>query len=197
MIEPRHVELLLASAIPLPLAERAGVRSLCGAETWEMGFGEKAGPALGFPYRDPATGVAVDGFIRLRLDNQNGAGRYRQPPGSRNHLYFPTATPNELRDFERPIIIAEGERKALALVAWCERQRRRDVVIGIGGATAWLRSIKGLQRDGGLGRIGSIPIEDLDAIAWTGRTVILALDSDVIGNRNVARAERALARKSG
>ena len=97
MIEPRHVELLRASAIPLPLAERAGVRSLCGADVWEL-FGHEAGPALAFPYRDLATGATIDNFLRLRLDNANGKGRYLQPTGSRNHLYVPVALPEELQD---------------------------------------------------------------------------------------------------
>src|SRR5437773_6158381 len=98
MIEPHHIELLRVSAIPVPLAERAGVRSLCGADTSDEGFGEKAGPALGFPYRDAATGAVLDGFLRVRLDNPNGGGRYRQPVGSRNHLYIPIATTDELRN---------------------------------------------------------------------------------------------------
>ena len=57
MIEPHHIELLRVSAIPVPLAERAGVRSLCGADTSDEGFGEKAGPGY----------VVHPGDVRLPL----------------------------------------------------------------------------------------------------------------------------------
>jgi len=169
--------------------------SLCGAETWDLGFGEKTGPALAFPYRDPKTGAKLVGFLRLRLDHPNGTGRYRQTPGSRNHLYIPFAEPEALRDPSRPIILTEGERKALALTAWCERQGRPDVVIGIGGVWSWRRAIKGDLPDGSVGKIGSKPIEDLDLIVWTGRQVVIVFDSDVQQNVDVQRAERGLARE--
>ncbi|HUF34787.1 MAG TPA: AAA family ATPase, partial [Gemmatimonadales bacterium] len=44
---------------------------------------------------------------------------------------------------------------------------------------------------------GSVPIPDLDAIAWTGRTVYLVFDSDLATNPDVQRAETALAEELG
>jgi putative DNA primase/helicase len=195
IIAQRHAQQLDESAIPIPLAERAGVHTLCGADAWDLGFGEDVGPGLAFPYRDLKTGVTLDGFLRLRLDNPNGGGRYRQPTGSGNHLYAPFATPQDLRDPSRPVILVEGEKKALALVAWCERHERPYVVIGIGGVWSWRRAIKGDLPDGGLGKIGSRPIEDLDAITWTGRSVVILFDSDILTNPDVQHAEGALSRE--
>ena len=196
-IEPHHVELLRLSAIPLALAELAGVRSLCAADAEDAGFGEKAGPGLAFPYRDPGTGATIQGFLRLRRDHPNGTGRYLQPRGSKNRLYIPTATPDELRDTNLVVIWTEGERKALSLIAWCERQKLRHVVIGIGGVWSWRFAEKGLKPDGSLGKVGSKAIEDLGSIAWTGRRVIIVFDSDVMRSVAVSRALRRLTRHTG
>jgi uncharacterized protein DUF3854 len=195
VIEARHAELLRQSAIPIPLAERAGVRSLCAADAEDAGFGVKAGAGLAFPYRDPATGAPIDGFVRLRLDHPNGTGRYRQPPWSRPRLYVPFASAGDLRDPQIEIVVVEGERKALSVAAWSERSRRHLIVIGIGGVWSWRRSIRGELPEGGLGKVDSQPIEDLDVIAWMGRRVAIVFDSDVLTNPDVARAERALARE--
>src|SRR5262249_44278070 len=50
MIEPRHIELLRASAIPIELARRAEVRSFCAVDAEDAGL-PKAGPGLAFLYR--------------------------------------------------------------------------------------------------------------------------------------------------
>jgi hypothetical protein len=195
VIDPRHIELLTRSAIPIPLAERAGVRSLCGADTWEMGFGEKVGPGLAFPFFDLKTRTALDGFLQIRLDHPNGGGRYRQPSRSRNHLYIPVATVDDLHNPELLVILTEGPRKVLALVAYYERMRQCALVVGVSGVWSWRTAIKGHQPDGSLGKIGSKSIEDLDAITWTGRRVVIMFDSDVLSNPDVRRAERTLARE--
>jgi hypothetical protein len=187
------VDLLRTSAIPLDLAERVGVRSICAADAEDAGFGGVAGHGLLFPYREPKSGAAIEGFSRLRLDRPKGRVRYIQPPWSRNRLYIPIATPDELSDPALVVIVTEGERKALAVIAWCERRKLRYIVIGIGGVWSWRHAVRGQLPEGGVGKVGSIPIEDLEAITWTGRNVIIVFDSDVLTNPEVRRAERALA----
>ncbi len=87
-----------------------------------------------------------------------------------------------LADPTVPVWITEGAKKADALASAFEAE---IVPINISGVWGWRHRSK----DG-----ASHPLDDLDAIAWAGREVVLAFDNDVIRKPEVQQALRALAR---
>jgi hypothetical protein len=69
---------------------------------------------LYFPYRD-LTGE-INCFTRWRMYYADAEGkRYRQPPGSELHAYYPVASLPLILNPDVPLYITEGEKKALAL----------------------------------------------------------------------------------
>jgi hypothetical protein len=130
-LEEKDYEHLLRSYIPRELADAAYLRRVTDAEGRELiaangRNGNFAG--LVFPYVNP--GTANVRAYRLRRDcpdlievdgKLKEQGKYLSAPGSGNHLYFvPGTRPEWLADRSMQIIIAEGEKKTLALwgVAW-------------------------------------------------------------------------------
>lgn len=151
-------------------------------------------PAWIIPYVDPWTdefiGYEKDGethqFIRVRyLDppstkksfKKKKEIRYSQPKDSGIHPYFPVVDeinwPEILEDNEVPLIITEGEKKAL--VGCLEGYP----TIGLGG-------VYNFSRDGEL-------LEALDKVNWTDRPVYICYDSDASQNAKIKVAEGRLA----
>ena len=143
---------------------------------------------LVFPYRDLEG--KDDGFNRVRphypRTNKNGKlVKYEHPAGVGNRAYFPAATLSALNDPSTPIIITEGEKKALAL-----SQINSGAVVGLGGVYNWKN--KGKES----------LIDDLQQINWTDRTVFIVFDYDwkAVTRKNVSKAKKRLAaalRKAG
>ena len=114
--------------------------------------------ALAFPY--PGTG-----FIRLKVfpsyqDKRGHLVKYLQPKGSNPHLYLLPAVEAVLQDPSGPLAIAEGEKKAAALL------QARIMTAGMGGIWCWLE--KETHR----------LIPEVERIAWVDREVSLYFDSD-------------------
>lgn len=82
-------------------------------------------------------------------------GKYLGAPGAGNRLYFPPGvTLEQLADVTVPIVIAEGEKKALALrrLAYHESNRPRFIVVAIPGVWNW----RGVSDEGELAPDGRV-----------------------------------------
>ena len=194
---PIHLDELRASAIPLDLIEDACIKSIRHAAAYDLGFRSSC-PLDGmlFPYLDPRTGSYPDRYGRLKPTISAGEAKYLSPVGESPRFYFtPGTTLADLSDSANEMYLVEGEKKALAVLAWARRRGMRCVVIGLGGCYAWLRSVKGELPNGSLGKVGSEPIDDFDLIRWQNRKVTICLDGDVVSKPRVASAESSLARE--
>ncbi|MCZ6691074.1 MAG: DUF3854 domain-containing protein [Planctomycetota bacterium] len=146
---------------------------------------EEASRLLGLPVRSPGFVIpypATDAF-RIRLDShhvfQDGReAKYLCPRGTAVRAYVPPDGLNALLeeladDLERPLAIAEGEKRAIVL------RLLGYSVVGIPGVWAWVLK----EAESGL-------IPDMEKILplLKGRKVLIAFDSDARSNLNVTRA---------
>jgi hypothetical protein len=158
------------------------------------------------PYYLP--GTAGPHSYRIRRDNPeivfDSKGKtkterkYLGAPGSTNRLYFPcTVTPGQLADPSLPLVIVEGEKKALAMqrLASHSIETPRFVAIAIPGVWNW-RGVVG-KTGGPNGERLDVkgPINDLNLITWSGRTVFIIFDANVSSNESVGWARSGLARE--
>ncbi len=190
------VEDLARSGISTAAAQYAGIGILSDAATWHKEY--IAAPALLIPYFDPFTGVAVEyvnngsgpaPFARIRyLDKvplRAGANpfkpakpqRYAQPSASGVHAYFPLVDGVVWKDIAgdaaHPLLIVEGEKKALASTV------EGFATIGLGG-------VHNFYSEGKL-------LPELERIIWRDRQVYICFDSDAAQNPQIQAAEARLA----
>jgi hypothetical protein len=145
---------------------------------------------------------------RLRRDNPEwvaGKDRKLKPrrkylgaPKSGNRLYLPPGiTLEHLKDVSIPLVVVEGEKKALAVfrLATHAVETPRFVPIGIPGVWSWRGSVgKGNGPNGE--RIDLTgPIPDLSRIEWKGRKVFIVFDVNVHTNDDIKWARRGIARE--
>ena len=167
-------------------AESAGLFPVANAATIHKAF--PAEPAIVLPYFTPdGTPMQVHGapFCRIRrlqippppkgFGKPKKAAKYLQPPGTGMHVYFPPGMQwrQVMGDTKAPVVITEGEAKALAAVA------AGFPCIGLGGV--WSFSAPG----------GSL-LNDLELFQWYGRDVYIVFDSDAAENPQVVAAEARL-----
>jgi hypothetical protein len=126
------------------------------------------GGGLVFPYRD-LDGSPID-FVRVRPHtprkrkgkngkDKDGYNKYESTWGSECHVYVPVECLGKLKGGICPVLIPEGEKKALALVqlGYC--------AVAVGGVNC------GLKKDGTL-------VDELAAIPWHGRLAYIPYDYD-------------------
>ncbi|PWU23503.1 MAG: hypothetical protein C5B48_08470 [Candidatus Rokuibacteriota bacterium] len=129
---------------------------------------EKVRHVLVFPYDGASHGLPMrrpDEFVRCKLfpsvsDGQGHTIRYYQRAGTPPRLYIPPPARAVLADPAVPLLITEGEKKAL------KANQEGLACIGIGGLWNWQHAA---------GR----PIADLDRIDWVERETSIVPDSDV------------------
>jgi len=122
---------------------------------------------LVFPYDGAGPGGAWrrdDEFVRCKLfppasDGQGHTIRYFQRAGTPPRLYIPPRARAALTDPTAPLLITEGEKKAL------KANQEGLACVAVGGLWNWQAS----------GR----PIADLDGIDWYEREAVIVPDSDV------------------
>jgi len=122
---------------------------------------------LVFPYDGAAHGLPMrraDEFVRCKLfppvaDGQGHTIRYYQCGGTPPRLYIPPPARAALADASVPLVMTEGEKKAL------KASQEGLVSVAVGGLWNWQAA----------GR----PIADLDRIDWVERETVIAPDSDV------------------
>jgi len=194
------------SWITREIADAAGIRRVNSQEGAEIvgRSNNKDYSGTVFPYREPGTEITRS--YRLRRDNpdceiradgtRKVTEKYLTAPGERNRLYYPPGLdPTILGDPSTPIVIAEGEKKTLALwrLATYETGTPRFIPVGISGVWNWRGKItRELGPDGTLHDVTG-PITDLDAITWNGRRVVILFDSDAARKQEVRAARRKLA----
>lgn len=141
---------------------------------------------------------------RLRRDNPDfelkegeikEKRKYLSPPGKSNMIYFP---PNSvglwLDDRTTPIVITEGEKKALALdrVAWDglgdAAEKPRFLALGLSGVWSFRGTIgKAINANGHRKPVKGI-ITDFRLLALDGRKVTILYDTNVVTNEKCANS---------
>ena len=189
---------LVASGISADVAQKAGVRRVTSQEARSLGFvGNGYDGAnlegLAFPYRHPETGALL--LTRLRPDTPINGRKYLAPIGTRNQLYLPCPTRDQLTDNRFAAIITEGEKKTLSV---CTAAVDRYLVIGVAGVWNWRTSDKEkrpLPDTPGTRTVAvnSRALEDFNWVPWRGRTAYVVFDSDGAKNDDIRHAESALA----
>ena len=133
-------------------------------------------PAIVFPYHGTRGPI---GYSRIKADNprqSNGSPvKYESPRGLPNEIYLPPNTIGLLADTNVPLIITEGEKKALAA------DQHDHPCVGLVGAFGW--KAKGQET----------LLPSLEHIAWRGRDVFIVFDSDIRHKADVQDAETRLA----
>jgi putative DNA primase/helicase len=187
-LKPHHLELLRASGIADDVIWERGYRSTDGgAELLELGFSRDQARLNGLliPIYSPLGG---DPLWQLRPDEPRREvkgdkvkiRKYELAPFSENRLDAHPRVQPHLKDVSVPLWITEGVKKADSLISAGECA---IALIGV-----W--NFKGKSRDP-LANGSSVLLADFDAIAFKGRTVYIAFDSDVMGK---APVQQALAR---
>ena len=144
---------------------------------------------------------------RLRRDNPEWTqsksgelkpdGKYLGPPNSGNRLYIPPGvTSEQLQDVTNPIVIVEGEKKALALwrLSRYETERPRFNPVVIAGVWSWRGKVGKANGPGGERIDIKGPIADLNRIEWNARKVFVVFDTNVESNDSVNWARKGIAR---
>lgn len=178
---PGHRAELHASGLTDETIERAGIYSEADQRKLQHLLGwakppKKMGAAIVFPYHAPD---GTNGYARLKPDNKRKREgkpvKYESPKGRPNEVYFPPGTVAVVDDPAIPLLITEGEKKAL-----CADQNGVPC-IGLVGVWGWKpkkqeRLLPGIER-----------------IEWKGRKVYVCFDSDREDKPDVQGAESRLA----
>jgi Domain of unknown function (DUF3854) len=113
--------------------------------------------------------------------------------------FRPGVTLEQLADKQIPIVLVEGEKKALALwrLANHETERPRFIPIAIAGVWNWRGRIGKTGGPNGERLDLKGPIADLSRIQWNDRRVFIVFDSNVHTNESVKWARKGIARELG
>jgi hypothetical protein len=159
-----------------------------------------------FPYYWP--GESSPRAYRLRRDRpeivqgKDGSlkqkNKYLGAPGEANRLYFPPGvTSEQLAQARIPVVLVEGEKKALAAsrLAMYESEQPRFIALAIPGVWNWRGTVAKTGGPNGERLDVKGPIPDLDRIEWRERIVFIIFDSNVHTNAKVKAARAALVRE--
>jgi len=189
---PQHLEDLRRSGLSDEQIVTCGFRSEADPAKWSKLLNWKtshsdSGGAMCIPYFG-ADGTPLD-YVRLKRDKprmkQGNPIKYESPKGSKNRAYVPPGTRAASTDPTKPMIVTEGEKKA------AKADQEGFACVGLTGVYGWQNKRPKDDAGKGMGERQLIP--DLAAIAWHGRSVFIAFDSDIIENPNVQWAECFLA----
>ncbi|MFH1462880.1 MAG: DUF3854 domain-containing protein, partial [Pseudomonadota bacterium] len=185
-LRPEHLEHLRRSGLTDATIQAAGIYSVAPEEARRLGFARGVA-GIAFPY--PSTEVVVDGvthpYTRLRVDEgrvRRSGLKYENPlrdrieRGLTFYPYVPTAVAALRRDAARPLMLTEGEKKALALT------QEGFPAIGLPGVHMFADPTSRQAP-------GRKPLHpDLRRWAWRGRCVYVCFDSDRVEKDGVALA---------
>jgi len=179
-LSEHHLADLRGSGLNDQMVRVSGVYSVSCEEAAEiLGFDPRTA-GLAFPYVGSSNGNSV--FTRIKPDNpftdsEGRPAKYLTAKNASNHLYIPpTYRKKDLLNRDLPVIVTEGEKKSLKGA----QEFDRFVVIALSGVWCFKNKNSGL-------------IADFKRLAWKGRDVYIAFDSDVVQKREVQEAEKALA----
>ena len=147
----------------------------------------KLGTCLVIPFVGPDGSPTT--YARLKPGSPRSAGgkpvKYESPAGTANRAYFPPGTRAVLADPTVPLVITEGEKKA------AKADQDGFPCVGLVGVYGFQKKRKKAPDGTADGPRELIP--DLAAVAWIGRSVTIAYDSDAADNPQVRTAEGHLA----
>lgn len=179
---PHHQRELEFSGLSAAMVQAAGIYSeknyvkLAFLLDWRK-FPKRMAPVIVFPFRG-ADGQ--NGYARIKPDTprkiKGKSVKYESPRGRTNQVYFP---PGVVEVLERPdveLLITEGEKKSL------KATQEGFACLGLVGVYGW--------KDGKSEQL----LPALERIAWKGRNVFIAYDSDVTQNVDIQVAESRLAK---
>ena len=183
----RHRDELRASGISDEMITASGIRTVSGEEVcrilnWSQDAGT-VGTGWALPFDEPD---ADDCSYQVKLDEPRPRGgdiiKYESPLGSGNRAYFP---PGFDSSKGTRIIVTEGGKKSLSAIAHGLN------CLGLTGCWNWQ---KPRRRDDSGRAYGSRQlIDDLAAISWANRSVVIAFDSDAVEKRSVELGQQRLA----
>jgi P4 family phage/plasmid primase-like protien len=190
---PQHLEDLHRSGLTEMTVKAAGLFSLTdpvevGKCLGWRGPARQLGPCLAFPYY--GQDGAASGYVRLKPDRPRTeeGGRivkYESPKKQPNRLYVPLGTRTVLDDADKPLLITEGEKKALAA------DQHGFPCLGLVGVYGWQQGRP--KGDDGKAQGQRQCLPDLATVALQGRLVHIVFDSDAATNPKVTWAEWHLA----
>jgi hypothetical protein len=199
---------LEGSWITPELADQAMLRRVSSMEGAEIVGRRDNGSYSGivFAYTWPGEAGIREYWLRrdrpeIRYDatgNPKEHGKYLGPPGRSNLLYItPGTEPQLLNDVGVPVVITEGAKKTLALHRLSRHDRATDapprfLPVGLSGVWSFTGKIGKVPAADGSARDEKGLIADLRRLAWSGRKVYVAYDSNVHTNPKVAAARRRL-----
>jgi P4 family phage/plasmid primase-like protien len=165
-----HREHLRTSGLNDEMIARAGLKSVTAEQAYLLGFRKLSGMVIPYPGRD--------GHIRLRpdappVDEHGREAKYLSVAGAGVRLYVPPGVERVLRERNKPLIITEGEKKAL------KATQEGFPTVGLSGVDCWRAKDQGV-------------IQDLKAIKWKHRPTYIAFDSDILDKSEVQAALRGL-----
>lgn len=137
-------------------------------------------------------------FTTDRYGGLKPDGKYLGAPGCANRLYVPPGvTVEQLEDVTTPVVIVEGEKKALAVWRLSNLGVAEPcwIVVAIAGVWCWRgRTGRDFGANGDRIEIKG-PIPDLNRIAWEKREILILFDSNVHTNPSVRAARSELAKE--
>jgi hypothetical protein len=172
-ISSEHAAFLAEHAIRPYVAGLLGVHSITTVDELPEAFawaGERAVPAIAFPWRTPGGRelVQLRPDLAVEIEGEKRPARYLWPKGCGS----PIGVVRE--DDQGPVIFVEGTKQALAAAGYVSS----GAVYAIAGCRSW-------SRDG-------VPEVDLDVVE--GRPVVVVFDADVETNPDVYDAAKKLLR---
>jgi len=195
-----------SSWITRDVADSAWIRRVSSSEGAALVGCKNAGNYAGIAFAYVLPGEPRVREYRLRRDSPeverkpDGSfkekRKYLSAPGARNMLYFPFGIdPQRFSDASLPVVIAEGEKKTLALyrlAAWnCDGLR--FLPVGLSGAWNWRGTVGKESAPNGDTRQVKGVIPDIGRVEWKDRIVYILFDSDKRHNPSIQAAEQALA----
>ncbi len=190
-LNDKHRDELHGSGLTDATVEAAGIRSITSGEVrTTLGWAVRDvdwGTGILFPYH--SNGHDKHPYSRIKLDfprtNKDGrVVKYEAPRKSKNRAYIPPGVRDQIES-ATTVLITEGEKKALCVSQF------GTPCIGIPGV--WAFQQKRQRSDTGRAFGKRILIDELSAIKWKGKHVVVAFDSDVVTNDAVQLAESRLA----
>nr|AUN37284.1 putative ATP-binding protein [uncultured bacterium] len=205
-LTPADLRKLADGFITPELAAAAGLYRVddeAGAES----VGQKRGggrefAGIIFPYTNPKTGIVCK--RRLRRDqgelirqadgSTKEEGKYLGFAGEPNRIYYaPAILPAELTNTSIPVLVHEGEKKALASARCVQVSGEKVLPIAFPGVYGWRGRIAIEANSKGRRTPVRGAIRDLDEIDWKRRKVYVLFDTNVHTNEKVRAARQGLA----
>lgn len=201
-LNPQDYADLAARWIPREIADYNGIRRVSDKDARFMFHRRENSEGLIIPNYHPWEADHIRQY-RLRPDHpplelrRDGSSKpkfkYLSEPGAPNVLYIPRGAMDQTGP-NVPVIVTEGELKALALwrLANHETDKPRFLPIALAGVWNWKGTVG--KEDNARGRRVDVRgvIPDIERFRWKDRRVVIAFDADVALNSKIKAARKWL-----